>query len=97
MAVEIEVTRENPAPPILALVNPNRKTKKGKKHMARETQAEKIARLESELDEATSRIEELEDERQGALSALSSAYGVEVLDDEDLDDEDFDEGNGEED
>lgn len=88
MAVEIEVTRENPTPSVLALVNPNRKPKKGKKHMPRETNAQKIARLEA-------RVQELEDERLDALEAL----GVEIIDDdededEDFEDEDEDAGNG---
>jgi hypothetical protein len=69
---------ENPAPSILALVNPIHKPQKGRINMARETQAEKIQRLQAELDEANERIEEMETERLDALEAL----GVEIIDDE---------------
>jgi hypothetical protein len=91
----IEIIDQNPAPAILALVNPNQKPKKGIKPMPRESQAGKIRRLQGELDEANERIEELESERLDALEAL----GVEIIDDDDDDEseEDDDSGNGEED
>jgi hypothetical protein len=77
MPLEVEVTRTT-----------NPKRKKGATKMPRETNAEKIARLEA-------RVQELEDERLDALEAL----GVEIIDDEDEGDEDeeSDEGNGDED
>jgi hypothetical protein len=56
--------------------------------MARETNADKIARLEAELDDANARIEELEDERADALSSFAESYGVEVFDPGDGDDSD---------
>jgi hypothetical protein len=81
----------------------NPTNRKEQTNMPRETQAEKIARLEAELDEANSRIEELEDERQDALSSVAASYGVEIFDPGDeteydeegeIDEEESDEGNG---
>lgn len=92
----IEIVNGNPAPAVLALVNPNYSRKGANKKMA--TQKDRIARLESELEEANARIEELEDERADALNAFSSAFGVEIIDDgDDFEDEESDGGNGEED
>jgi hypothetical protein len=88
MAVEIEVTRENPTPAILALVNPTRK--KGKTKMARETNADKIARLESELETTQAALDEAND-RLAQIYDLSA----EEIEPEDLEDSDLDEGEEE--
>lgn len=44
--------------------------------------------LRAALEEANQRIEELEDEREGALSALSSVYGLEIEEEEEEPEED---------
>jgi hypothetical protein len=83
MAVAIEVTRENPEPAILALVNPARK--KGKTQMARETNADKIARLESELETTQAALDEAND-RLAQIYDLSA----EEIEPEDFEEEDSD-------
>ena len=56
---------------------------KKEQNMARETQAEKIARLEAEADDARAEAEELRDQRANFLSAVAENYGVKIFDPED--------------
>jgi hypothetical protein len=78
----------------IQIINPN--PKKGDKRMAGKTRDQ----LQQELDEALDRIDELESEREDALQAFSSAFGVEIFDDGDeseSDATDLDENESDED
>lgn len=88
---------ENPAPEVLALVNPNQKG--DRRVMPRENPTEKIQRLEAELSEAYDLIDEMKAERQDAISTLAETYNVEIYDpeeDEEFEPEDEEEESEEE-
>lgn len=68
------------------IANPIWASQKRRKYMANKS-------LRQQLDEANDYIQQLEDERAGALSSLSAIYGIEIADadeDEDEDDDEFD-------
>lgn len=94
MAVTIEVTRENPEPSILALVNP---VSKRRKHMAR-TKGPTVTELRDENESLREENETLQAALDEANNRLAQIYDLsaEEIEPEDFEDTESEDTEGEE-